>query len=133
MLVSPSFILNLSKFSLPSALVKMYAICSFVEQCHRWIVLASTCCRIIWYFVLMCLVRSSNFRCLANFISKMLSIKRGIEFTCFSCKSSKIFLSHTFSFVASSVATYSASVVESVGTDYWHDLHETTPDPRLIT
>ena len=39
---------------------------------------------------------------------------------------------HTISFVASAAATYSASVVESAGTNYLRDLHETTADPRLI-
>jgi hypothetical protein len=37
-----SNILNFSKFSLPSDLVKMFVICSFVEQCLKRIVLAST-------------------------------------------------------------------------------------------
>jgi hypothetical protein len=63
---------------------------------------------------------------LANLIAEVLSTRRGVEFTCFSCKYSSIFLSHTISFVASAAATYSASVVESVGTDCLHDLQETT-------
>jgi len=56
----------------------------------------------------------------------------GVDCICFTYKSSRIFLSHTISFVASATATYSASVVESAGTDCLHDLQETTPDPRLI-
>ena len=74
----------------------MSTIFSFVEQWRRWIVLASTWCRIRWYLVLMCFVRSWNFGFLANFIVEVLSIKRGVECTCFSCKYSKIFLSHNF-------------------------------------
>ena len=56
----------------------------------------------------------------------------GVECTCFTYKSSRIFLRHTISFVASVVATYSASVVKSIGTDYLCDLQKMAPDPRLI-
>ena len=56
----------------------------------------------------------------------------GVDCTCFTCKSSRIFLSHTISFVASAAAMYSASVVESAGTDCLHDLQETAPNQRLI-
>ena len=80
----------------------------------------------------MCLVRSWNFGFLANFIADVLSIMSGVDCICFTCKSSRIFLSHTISFVASAAATYSASVVESAGTDCLCDLQETTHDPRLI-
>ena len=80
----------------------------------------------------MCFVRSWNFGFLANFIIEVLSIMSGVDCTCFTCKSSRIFLSHTISFVASAAATYSAFVVESAGIDYLCDLQETTPDPRLI-
>ena len=80
----------------------------------------------------MCLVRSWNIGFLASLIVEVLSTNNGVEFSCFSCKSSSIFLSHTISFVASAAATYSASVVESARTDYLHDLHETAADPRLI-
>ena len=41
-------------------------------------------------------------------------------------------MSHAISFVASDVATYSASVVESVGIDYLCDLQGIVVDPRLI-
>jgi len=133
MLVSPSIILNLSKFSLPSTLVKMSTIYSFVEQWHRGILLASTWCQIRWYFVLMCFVRSWNFRFLAYFIVEALPIMRGVECTCFSYNSSIIFLSHTISFVASAATTYSTSVVESAGIDCLRDLYMTALDPRLIT
>jgi len=63
----------------------------------------------------------------------MLLIKRGVECTCFSYKSSIFFLRHTISFDASDVATYSSLVVEYVGIDYLCDLQQITPDPRLIT
>ena len=56
----------------------------------------------------------------------------GVDCTCFTCKSSRIFLSHTISFVASTTATYYASVVESAVTDCLRDLQETAPNPRLI-
>jgi len=56
----------------------------------------------------------------------------GVDCTCFTYKYSRIFLSHTISFVASAVATYSASVVESTGTNCFPDLHETIHNPRLI-
>jgi len=56
----------------------------------------------------------------------------GVDCTCFTCKSSRIFLSHTISSVASVAATYSSSVVESAGTDYLHDLQEIAPNPKLI-
>ena len=69
---------------------------------------------------------------LAGLIAEVLSINNGAEFSCFSCKSSSIFLSHTISFVASVAATYSASIVESSRTDYLCDLHEIAADPRLI-
>jgi hypothetical protein len=78
----------------------------------------------------MCLVQSWNLGFLANLIAEVLSTRRGVEFTCFSCKSSSIFLSHTISFVASTIATYFSSVVESVGTDYLCDLQETVADPH---
>ena len=93
-------------------------ICSLVAQWRRWIVLASTWCQIKWCLVLMCFVRSWNVGFLANFIAEVLSIMSGVEFTCFTCKSSRIFLSHTISFVASTAATYSASV----GTDCLREL-----------
>src|SRR5882762_4773336 len=80
----------------------------------------------------MCLVQSWNLGFLVSLIAKVLSINNGVEFSCFSCKSSSIFLSHTISFVALAAATYSASVVEFAGTDYLRDLHETVADPRLI-
>src|SRR5713226_8923213 len=80
----------------------------------------------------MCLVRSWNLGFLASLITEVLSINNKVEFSCFSCKSSSIFLSHTISFVASAADTYSSSVVESTGTDCFRDLHETTADPRLI-
>jgi len=41
-------------------------------------------------------------------------------------------MSHIIFFVASAATTYSASVVESDGTDYFLDLQETAPDARLI-
>ena len=66
-----------------------------------------------WYLVLICFVRSWNFGFLANFIAEVLSIMSRVDCTCFTCKSSRIFLSHTISFVASAAATYSAFVVES--------------------
>ena len=75
----------------------------------------------------MCLVRSWNFGFLANFIAEVLSIMSGVDCTCFTCKSSRIFLSHTISFVASAAATYSAFIVESAGTDCLRDLQETAP------
>ena len=75
-----------------------------------------------WYFVLMCLVWSWNLGFLANLIAEVWSINNGVEFPCFSCKYSSIFLSHTISFVTSTAATYFASIVESVGINYWHDL-----------
>ena len=104
--------MNFSNFSLPSALVKMSTICLVVEQCLKWVVLASTWYRIRWYFVLMCLVRSWNMGFLANLIVEVLSTRIGFEFTCFSFKFSSIFLSHTISFVASVAATYSTSIME---------------------
>jgi hypothetical protein len=82
--------------------------------------------------VLMCLVRSWNLGFLANLIEEVLSTRRGVEFTCFSYKSSSIFMSHTISFVASTTATYSTLVVEFAGTDCLHDLQETTADSRLV-
>ena len=57
----------------------------------------------------------------------------GVEFTCFTYKSSRILLGHTISLVASVVATYSASIVESVGIHSLRDLQDTAPDPSLIT
>ena len=78
----------------------------------------------------MCLVRSWNLGLLASLIAEVLSTNNGVEFSFFSCKYSSIFLSHTISFVASAATTY--SVVESIGTDYLRDLHETAADPRLI-
>ena len=110
----------------------MSATWSFVEQCQRWTILAYTWCRIKWYFVLMCLVRSCNLGFLASLIAEVLSINNRVEFSCFSWKYSTIFLSHTISFIASTAATYSASVVESARTNYLRDLHETAVDPRLI-
>ena len=80
----------------------------------------------------MCFIQSWNFGFLANFIEKVLSIMSGVDCTCFTYKYSRIFLSHTISFVASAAAMYSASVVESAGTNYLHDLQETSPEPRLI-
>src|SRR6266849_1110049 len=80
----------------------------------------------------MCLVRSWNLGFLASLIAEVLSTNNGVEFSCFSCTSSSIFLSHTIPFVASAAATYSASVVESARTDCLRDLHETAADPRLI-
>ena len=80
----------------------------------------------------MCFVQSWNFWFFANFIAEVLSVMSGVECICFICKYSRIFLSHTISFVASAAATYSASVVESDGTNYLLDLHETTLDPRLM-
>src|SRR5712692_8293743 len=80
----------------------------------------------------MYLVRSWNLGFLASLIAKVLSTNNGVEFSCFSCKSSSIFLSHTISFIASAAATYFASIVESAGTDCLRDLHETAADPRLI-
>jgi len=65
-------------------------------------------------------------------VYKLLSTRRGLEFTCFSYKSSIIFLSHTISFVTSMDATYFASVVEYVGADYLCDLQETIVDTRLM-
>jgi len=59
---------------------------------------------------------------LANFIAEVLSIMSGVDCTCFTYKSSIIFLSHTISFVASVAATYSTFVVESAGTNCLHDL-----------
>ena len=69
----------------------------------------------------MCLVRSWNLGFLASLIAEVLSINNGVDFSCFSCKSSSIFSSHTISFVASAAATYFDSVVESSGTDCLHD------------
>jgi hypothetical protein len=68
----------------------------------------------------------------SNLIAEVLSIRR-VEFTCFSCKSSSIFLSHTIFFIAytATTTTYYASVVEFVETDCLHDLYETTIDPRI--
>lgn len=132
MFVIPSIILNFIIFSLPSPLVKMSTTCSLVEQCIKWTVLSSTLYRIKWYLVLMCLVRSWNLWFLANLIAEVLLTSRGFEFTCFSCKSSSIFLSHTISFVAFFGTTYSTYVVESIGTDCLHDLQETTIDPILV-
>src|ERR1700728_3884390 len=80
----------------------------------------------------MCFVRSWNFGFLANFIAEVLSIMSGVDCTCFTCKSSRIFLSHTISFVASTATTYYASVVESAVTDCLRDLQEIAPDPRVI-
>ena len=80
----------------------------------------------------MCFVRSWNFGFLAKFIVEVLSTMSGVDCTCFTYKSSIIFLRHTISFVASAAATYSASIVESAGTYCLHDLQETAPDPRLI-
>ena len=80
----------------------------------------------------MCFVRSWNFGFLANFIAKVLSIMSGVDCTCFTYKSSSIFLSHTISFIASVAAMYSTSVVEYAGTDCLRDLQETARDPRLI-
>ena len=77
-------------------------------------------------------VRSWNSGFLANFIAEVLLIMSGVDCTCFTYKYSRIFLSHNISFVASAVATYSASVVESVGTDFLCDIQEIAPDPRLI-
>ena len=74
----------------------------------------------------------SNLGFLSNLIVEVLSTNNGVEFSCFSCKYSSILLSHTIYFVASAAATYSAFVVESVGTDCLRDLHETATDPRLI-
>ena len=131
MFVSPSIFLKFSNFSLPSALVKMSAICSLVEQCINKMVLASTWCRIKWYFVLMCFVRSWNLELLANLITEVLSIKSGVAFTYFSYKSSSIFMSHIISFVASATMTYHASVMEFVGKNRLCDLQEIVVDPRL--
>ena len=69
---------------------------------------------------------------LASLIVEVLSINNGVEVSCFACKYSSIFLSHTISFIDSTTATYSSSVVESARTDYLRDLHETAADPRLI-
>ena len=89
-------------------------VCNLIicEQCRRWTILASTWCWIKWYFVLMCLVRSWNMGFLASLIVEVLSINNGVEFSCFYCRSSSIFLSHTISFIALAAATYSASIVE---------------------
>jgi len=46
----------------------------------------------------------------------------GVDCTCFTYKSSRIFLGHAIYFVASAAATYLASVVDSTGTDYLRDL-----------
>lgn len=130
--MSPSIILNFSNFSLPSAFVKMSTVCSTVEQCLEWIVLASTWYQIKWYFVSMCLVRSWNLGFLDNLIAKVFPTRIGVEFTCFSYNSSSIFLSHAISFVAYDVTTYSTFMVESIGTDCLHDLQETSVDPRFM-
>jgi len=66
---------------------------------------------------MICLVRSWNFGFLANLIAEVLSMKRGVDFTYFSYKSSRISVSHTISLVASATTTYSISIVESFGTD----------------
>jgi hypothetical protein len=68
---------------------------------------------------------------LENLIAKVLSTRRGVEFTYFSCKSSSIFLSYTISFVSSIVFTYSTSIVESTGIDYLRDLQDTTTNQGL--
>ena len=62
----------------------------------------------------------------------MLSINKEVEFSCFFCKYSSIFLSHTISFVASVATTYYSFVVESSGTDYLRDLQEIVVDVRII-
>ena len=115
MFVSPSMFLIVSNFSHPSALVKIFPIWSFLEQCRRWVVLASTWCWIKWYFMVMCLVRSWNLGFLANLIAQVLSISRGVEFSCFSCRSSSIFFIHIIFIVVVAIATYYVSIVEYVG------------------
>ena len=73
-----------------------------------------------------------EYRILSQLDYRSMSINNGVEFSCFSWKYSSIFLRHTISFVASATATYSASVVESAGTDCLRDLHEIAADPRLM-
>lgn len=72
---------------------------SFVKQCLKWIVLASTWYWIRWYFVLTFFVWSWNLGILANLITKVFSTRRGVEFTYFSYKYSSIVPSHTIFFV----------------------------------
>jgi hypothetical protein len=61
-------------------------------------------------------------------IVEVLSTKRGVKFTYFSCKSSSIFPSHVISFVASAATTNFASI----GIDCLCDLQEIVIDPRLM-
>ena len=140
MLVSPNIIVNLLNFFFPNALVKIFAIFSFVEECRRWIVFGLNLmsnqmvfCTSFDQMVLLCFVRSWNFVFLANYIAEVLLIKGGVECTCFFVKSYRIFLNCTISFVASAAATYSASVVEFVKTNCLCDLQKTNSNPRLIT
>lgn len=130
--VSPIIILNLSNYSLASSLVKMSTIFSFVEQCHKWKVFASKWYQIKWFFVLICLVQSWNLGLFSNLIAKVLSIRKGVELTCFSYKSSRIFLSHAISLVSSTTATYFSFVMESTGTECLCYLQDTNIYPRLI-
>ena len=82
--------------------------------------------------ILMCLVQSWNLGFFANLIAKVFLINKGVDFSCFSCKYSNIFLSYTISFIASTSSTYSVSTVNYTGTNCLCDLQETTDDPSLI-
>lgn len=123
---------EISNFSFPSALVKMSTTFSFMEQFLKWIILDYTWYQIKWYFVLIYLVWSWNLGFLANLIAKVLLTKRGVEFSCFSYKSSGIFLKHKIYFFSSNASTYSTSIMEYVGIHYLHYLQEIGIDPRLI-
>ena len=119
-----SSIQNCSNLTHPSALVKISAICSSVEQCFNCIVFASTWYWIKWYLILIFF---------ANCIAELLSTNKVVEVVCFSCKSSRIFLSHTISFVCWVAATYSASVVESVGIVCFFDLQPEVDTPFSLS
>ena len=113
-IVMPSIIWNFSKFSHSNALVKICVICNDVENWLRWMVFISIWCRIKWYLVFICLVQSWNMGFFSNWISKVLSTVRGVEFIYFSYKSWRIFLSHIISLVAWAATIYYVSILEII-------------------
>jgi hypothetical protein len=107
--VSSIIFLNFSNFSLPNILVKMFAICGTMYQMNSvGLYLMSN--HMVLHIDVLCSIINLGF--LANLIVEVLSIKSGVAFMCFFCKSYSIFLSHTISYVSFVVDTYSSSLLE---------------------
>ncbi len=130
---NPNLLLQVSNWSLGTALVKMSAAISLVEQYSNKTSLEAICSLTKWNWTSMCFVRRWCTRLFNKAKLPWLLLSMRVAFFCMYPTSPKNLLSHKTSFVAWVHAMYSTSVEERAIVDCFLLAQETGAPPKRKT